>query len=78
MPSRDQCLQCQSWLHVQACMHAPYCPKQSSIPQVGAVTQSGSRNACDMVISTLKVYPENSQKVTHGENTLKNIVLRCS
>ena len=42
MPSRSQCL---PWLH------APYCPKQSLIPQVDVVMQSGSYSAYDTVIN---------------------------
>ena len=58
MPSRDQCL---PWLH------APYCPKQSLIPQVDVVTQSESYNACDTQINKVRIYTENSHKVVWRE-----------
>ena len=43
MPSRDQCL---PWLH------APYCPRQSLIPQADVVAQSGSYSVCDITHQT--------------------------
>ena len=62
MPSRDQCL---PWLH------APYCPKQSLIPQVEVVMQSGFCNACHMRINKTINYPENSHKVVWREYAQK-------
>ena len=34
----------------------PYCPKQSLIPQVDVVTQSGSYSACDTLINKVIIY----------------------